>query len=207
MWFFFALAFRKKNVCAGTRHSTSYPVFWNSIGNTKLITANIISHLHKEAIKVSQSLETVEAPQGMLAFLEAKLLWYCCYAFIVWWWDASFRCCSCDWQNWKFKPIQKKREIKTKLISTYGSVITSYFLVSLCAAHCFISNSHFTLYTGGVLQHNACVNARKIIWKNLHRVQVKRVNEFITGVAIPCQRNNKEMEKQPKEGWSGWRNM
>lgn len=143
--FFFALAFGERNLFVPvTRHSNSDPVF--RICDTELIMANIISlSLHNEAKKVSQSTKTGEARQGMFAFLEAELLWYCCRAFIVWQWNASFSCFSYDWQKWKLKTIQEKREIKTKLISTYGFVITSYFLVSLCAVHLCVANSLYTL--------------------------------------------------------------
>lgn len=136
---------REESVCACDKTLQFRPSLWN-LCDTELIMANIISlSLHNEAEKVSQSTKTVEARQGMFAFLEAELLWYCCRAFIVWQWNASFNCFSCDWQKWKLKTIQEKREIKTKLISTYGFVITSYFLVSLCAVHLCVTNSLYTL--------------------------------------------------------------
>lgn len=146
VWFFFALAFGESNrLCLWQDTSIQTPSF-ETVSNTKLIKANMISrlNLHKEAKKVSQSAETVEA-SGDVSFLAAKLLWSCCSAFIVSWLHASFSCFSCDWQKWKLKTIQEKTEIKTKLMSTYGSLNTSYFLVSLCSANCFISNSHYTL--------------------------------------------------------------
>lgn len=142
MYDFSSLSLLSRRICLCLWQDTPIQTqSFETVSKTKLITANIISHLNlrKEAKKVNQSTKTVEARQGMLAFLQAKLLWYCCRAFIVWWWSASFSCFSCDWQKWKLKTIQEKREIKTKLISPYGSVITSYFsCLTLCSSLFYI---------------------------------------------------------------------